>query len=71
MKSVSCILLTSFPCVGVPSANPPANGKQGPVAEEISQTLLINKKHGKNYYVHAAHILLPTFNFSKGICLVQ
>jgi hypothetical protein len=26
--------------------NPPANGKQGPIPEEISQTLLTNKKQG-------------------------
>jgi hypothetical protein len=26
--------------------NPPANGKQGPIPEKISQTLLINKKQG-------------------------
>jgi hypothetical protein len=27
--------------------NPPANGKQGPIPEEIYQTLLTNKKKGK------------------------
>jgi hypothetical protein len=26
--------------------NPPANGKQGPIPEEIYQTLLTNKKQG-------------------------
>jgi hypothetical protein len=26
--------------------NPPANGKQGPIHEEIYQTLLTNKKQG-------------------------
>jgi hypothetical protein len=34
--------------IGVPSANPPANGKQGLVPEEMSQTLT-NKKQGKKY----------------------
>jgi hypothetical protein len=29
--------------------NLPANGKQGPVLEEMYQTLLSNKKQGKNY----------------------
>jgi hypothetical protein len=32
--------------VGVKLHNPPANGKQGPMPEEMSQTLLTNKKHG-------------------------
>jgi hypothetical protein len=36
------------------SANPPANGTQGLVPEEMSQTLLTNKKQGKYYQVHAA-----------------
>jgi hypothetical protein len=26
--------------------SPPASGKQGPIPEEMSQTLLPNKKHG-------------------------
>ncbi len=29
--------------------NLPANGKQGPVPEEMSQTLLTNKKQVKSY----------------------
>jgi hypothetical protein len=29
--------------------NPPANGKQGLVSEEVSQTLVTNKKQGNNY----------------------
>jgi hypothetical protein len=31
--------------------NPPANGKQGPIPEELSQTLLTNKKQGNLDYV--------------------
>jgi hypothetical protein len=31
---------------GVNSHIPPANGKQGPIHEEIFQTLLTNKKQG-------------------------
>ncbi len=31
--------------------NPPANGKQEQVTEEMSQTLLTNKKQGKKYKV--------------------
>jgi hypothetical protein len=33
--------------------NPPDNGKQGPILEEISQTLLTNKKQGNLEEVHA------------------
>ncbi len=40
--------------IGVPSANPPANGKQGLMPEKMSRTLT-NKKHGKNYSAHTAH----------------
>jgi hypothetical protein len=36
-----------YPAVGVPSAKAPANRKQAPVPEEMSQTLLTNKKQGK------------------------
>jgi hypothetical protein len=32
--------------VGVNLPNTPANGKQGPIPGEISQTLLTNKKKG-------------------------
>jgi hypothetical protein len=40
--------------------NPPANGKQGPIPEEIYQTLLTNKKQGSRGQVHAANIVKPT-----------
>ncbi len=40
------IALTVFGAVLVVLHNPPANGKQGPVPEEMSQTPLINKKQG-------------------------
>jgi hypothetical protein len=32
--------------VGVKFAQSPANGKQGPISQEMSQTLLTNKKLG-------------------------
>jgi hypothetical protein len=40
--------------------NPPANGKQGPIPEEMSHALLTNKKQGKLDYVHSANIFKPT-----------
>jgi hypothetical protein len=40
--------------------NPPANGKQGPIPEEIFQTLLTNKKQRNLDYVLAANIIKPT-----------
>jgi hypothetical protein len=40
--------------------NPPANGKQGLKLEEMSHTLLTNKKQGHVDYVHAANIIKPT-----------
>jgi hypothetical protein len=47
---VDWLAICKFP---LPSAyrlqNPPANGKQEPVPEEMSQTLLTNKKQGKKY----------------------
>jgi hypothetical protein len=39
--------------------NPPANGKQGPITEEMFQTLLTNEKQGNLDYVHAANIINP------------
>jgi hypothetical protein len=36
--------------------SPPANGKQGPIAEEISQTLLTNKNQGNLDQGHAHNI---------------
>jgi hypothetical protein len=46
--------------------NPPANGKQELLPAEMSRTLLTNKKQGKNYQVHAAHIIKqPCFAFSR------
>jgi hypothetical protein len=59
-KRVSGVLLVSFPAVGVPSAKAPANRMQATVPEEMSQTLLTNKKQGKNYQVHATHIIKPS-----------
>jgi hypothetical protein len=38
--------------------NPPANGKRGPVTEEMSQTLLANKKQ-INKYARADNIIKP------------
>jgi hypothetical protein len=40
--------------------NPPPNGKQGPIHEEIYQTLLTNKKQGNLGKVHDANIIKPT-----------
>jgi hypothetical protein len=40
--------------------NPPANGNQWPIPEEMSQTLLTNKKQGKLDYDHAYNIINPT-----------
>jgi hypothetical protein len=45
---VSGVLFASVLAVGTLYANSPANGKQGRVPEEITQTLLSNKKQGKN-----------------------
>jgi hypothetical protein len=39
---------------------PPANGKQGLLPAEMSRTLLTNKEQGKNYLLHAAHIINTT-----------
>jgi hypothetical protein len=39
--------------------NPPANGKQGPIPEEMSQTLLTNKKQGNLIQAHADNIIKP------------
>jgi hypothetical protein len=39
---------------------PPANGKQGLLPAEMFRTLLTNKKQGKNYLVHATHIINTT-----------
>jgi hypothetical protein len=46
--------------------NPPANGKQGPVSEEMSQTLLTKKKQGKNtkYFTRFTHLSHPCFTFT-------
>jgi hypothetical protein len=44
--------------VGVQFLQSPANGKQGPKSEEMSQTLLTNKKPGHLVQVHA--IFKPT-----------
>jgi hypothetical protein len=40
--------------------NPPANGKQGPIPEEIYQTLLTNKKQGNLNKVKTDKIVKPT-----------
>jgi hypothetical protein len=45
LRVVSAVLVFSTR-VGVNLHNPRANGKQGPIPEEISQTLLTNKKQG-------------------------
>ncbi len=36
------------------------NGKQGPISEEMSQTLLTNKRQGKLEYVQGNNIIKPT-----------
>jgi hypothetical protein len=46
--------------VGVTFHNPLANKKQETIPEEISQTLLNNKKQGNLDYVHADNIIQPT-----------
>jgi hypothetical protein len=46
--------------VGANLHNPPANGKQGPIPEEMFQTLLTNTKQGNLDYLHANHIIKPT-----------
>ncbi len=45
---------------GVQFAQHPDNGKQGPIPEEMPQTLLINKKQGIMDEVLAANIIKPT-----------
>jgi hypothetical protein len=40
--------------------NPPANGKQGPIPEEMSQTLLTIKKQGNLDQILAANTSKPT-----------
>jgi hypothetical protein len=49
-------LLSFFSGVGVKFAHSPANEKQGLIPEEMSQTLLTNKKQGNLDYVQAADI---------------
>jgi hypothetical protein len=44
--------------VGINLHNPPANGKQGPIPEEIYQALLTNKKQENQE--HADNIITPT-----------
>jgi hypothetical protein len=39
----------------------PANGKLGPVPEEMSQTLLNNKKQGKIDKIHTTNIIKPAW----------
>jgi hypothetical protein len=38
-----------FRAINVPSAKPAANGKSGPLPEEMFQTLLTKKKQGINH----------------------
>jgi hypothetical protein len=40
--------------------NRPANGKQGPIPEGMSQTLLTNKKQENLDQVHDSNIIKPT-----------
>ncbi len=48
--------------------NPAANGKLGLLPKEMSWTLLTNKKQGKNYQVHATHIInTPLFRIYQEI----
>jgi hypothetical protein len=46
--------------VGVILHNLPANWKQRPIPEEMSQTLLTNKKQGNLDSVRDANIIKPT-----------
>jgi hypothetical protein len=45
--------------VGVKFAQSNANGKQTPIREEMSQTLLTNKKQGNLDKVHTDNIIKP------------
>jgi hypothetical protein len=50
--------------------SPPANGKQGPMPEEMSYTILTNKKQGNLDKVHGANIiLLFSFVYFLGVTL--
>ncbi len=45
-QSDRCCIDCCSSCFGVNLHNPPTNGKKGPIPEEMSQTLLTNKKQG-------------------------
>jgi hypothetical protein len=45
---------------------PPANGKQGPIPEEMSQTLLTNTKQENLDQAHAANIIKPVQTHNTG-----
>jgi hypothetical protein len=52
--------LNIFSFSSIHNGNPPANGKQGRVPEEMSQILLTNKKQGNlDFLVHANNIIKP------------
>jgi hypothetical protein len=48
-KSWLACSMQAFLAISVQSAKPAANGKSGPLPEEMLQTLLTNKKQGINH----------------------
>jgi hypothetical protein len=52
---------------GIALANPSDDRKQGPAPEEISQTLMTNRKPGdrESYHIHANNIKLGYIRFAK------
>ncbi len=44
---VEAVFVTFLPALAYNMRSPPANGKQGPIHEEMSQTLLTNKNKEK------------------------
>jgi hypothetical protein len=77
---VNGVLLVRVLAVGVRSANSPANGKGGSVPEEMTQTLLTNKKQGKtvahkNFFISIENrrsplkIWRPAANYYLGLDL--
>jgi hypothetical protein len=53
--------------------NLPANGKQGPVPDKVSQTLPTNKKKGKitKYTPLKVHKIENFFDSEFGICVIS
>jgi hypothetical protein len=53
--------------------NPPANGKQGPIPEEMFQTLLTNEKQGNLDSVQPTTLLIQQtrINGEKTLCFLN